>query len=41
MRDTMIHSYDDTDLGEAWQAIQRGVPQLLDQTNPLIPDAPE
>ena len=37
MRDKLIHAYDEVDLEEVWQTVQRDVPRLIEQLEPLVP----
>lgn len=37
MRDTLIHEYDDVDLGEVWRTIRRDVPALIQMLERLAP----
>ena len=38
MRDKLIHAYDEVDLEEVWQTVQRDVPRLIEQLEPLTPE---
>jgi len=37
MRDHLIHAYDAVDLEEVWKVVQRDLPELLAQIEPLLP----
>ena len=37
MRDNLIHDYQDVDLDQVWDAIERDVPALLQYIEPLLP----
>ncbi len=36
MRDTLIHEYDDIDLGEVWKTADRDIPELLVLLEPIL-----
>ncbi len=41
MRDVVTHYYDEVDLNDVWGVIQRDLPQLLTDIEPLVaPDQP-
>lgn len=37
MRNHLIHAYDAVDLEEVWKVVQRDLPELLAQIEPLLP----
>ena len=37
MRDKLIHAYDEVDLDQVWVTVQRDVPALLRQIEPVLP----
>ncbi|HUR68762.1 MAG TPA: HepT-like ribonuclease domain-containing protein [Candidatus Thermoplasmatota archaeon] len=37
MRDRLIHAYDAVDLDEVWLAVERDVPRMLQDLEPLLP----
>ncbi len=41
MRGKLIHAYDEVDLDEVWRTVERDLPNLLEQTEPLIADESE
>ncbi len=36
MRDNLIHGYDDVDLNQVWDTVERDVPELLQFIEPLL-----
>jgi uncharacterized protein with HEPN domain len=36
MRDRLIHVYDEVDLDEVWKTVERDIPELLRQVEPLL-----
>lgn len=41
MRDVLIHSYDDVDLGLVWLVLERDLPHVLSTITPLLPPKPD
>ncbi len=39
MRDRLIHGYDVVDLDEVWLVLEKDLPELLKQLEPLLPKA--
>jgi uncharacterized protein with HEPN domain len=39
MRDVLIHAYHEIDLDEVWRIVNRSVPDLIQQMEPLVPPA--
>lgn len=37
MRDKLIHAYDEVDLEEVWNTVDRDIPQLIVNLEPLLP----
>lgn len=40
MRNVLIHQYDKVDFDLLWDAIQNGIPEMLDRISSLLPPAP-
>lgn len=38
MRDKLIHAYDEVDLEEVWRTMERDIPDLLKDLEPLVTD---
>ena len=38
MRDMIIHEYDDIDLDEVWETVERDIPQALESIDRLLED---
>ena len=36
MRDKLIHAYDEVDQAEVWKTVERDIPELLRQIEPLL-----
>ncbi|MCK4340496.1 MAG: DUF86 domain-containing protein [Phycisphaerae bacterium] len=41
MRDKLIHAYDEVDLDQVWKTLERDIPAVLKQIEPILPmDSP-
>jgi uncharacterized protein with HEPN domain len=41
MRDVLIHNYDVVNINRVWEVVQRDIPKLIQQLEPLIPPEDE